>query len=71
MGHIQRRHLSAARVLVPSRSLLDAMTGIMSPIFAQVIANRTPSRTLATLRDTPLPKPLSGGLSLHHHPTAS
>ena len=64
MGHIQRGHLTAAKVLIPRRPLLDAMTRTMSPILDQLIANRTQSRTLATLRDTLLPKLLSGDLSV-------
>ena len=62
MGHIQRGHLSAAKVLVPPRPLLDIMTRIMSPLMGQIIANRTQSRTLGMLRDTLLPKLLSGAL---------
>ncbi|MBP7951159.1 MAG: restriction endonuclease subunit S [Verrucomicrobiales bacterium] len=64
MGHIQRGHLTAAKVLIPPPPLLDAMTCIMSPIINQIIANRTESRTLAALRDTLLPKLLSGELSV-------
>ena len=64
MGHIQRGHLTAAKVLTPPRPLLDAMTLTMSPLIDQLIANRTQSRTLATLRDTLLPKLLSGELSV-------
>jgi type I restriction enzyme S subunit len=64
MGHIQRGHLTAAKVLIPPRPLLDAMTRTMSPIIDQLIANRTQSRTLATLRDTLLPKLLSGEIRL-------
>jgi len=64
MGHIQRGHLTAAKVLIPPRPLLDAMTRTMSPIIDQLIANRSQSRTLATLRDTLLPKLLSGELSV-------
>jgi type I restriction enzyme, S subunit len=63
MGHIQRGHLTAAKVLIPPRSLLDAMTRAMSPLIDQLITNRIQSRTLATLRDTLLPKLLSGELS--------
>lgn len=62
MGHIQRGHLTAAKVLIPPRQLLDAMTRTMSPLINQIIANRTQSRTLATLRNTLLPKLLSGEL---------
>ena len=64
MGHIQRGHLTAAKVLIPPRPLLDAMTRTMSPLMDQIIANRIQSRTLATLRDTLLPKLLSGELSI-------
>ena len=64
MGHIQRGHLTAAKVLIPPRPLLDAMTRTMSPLIEQLIANRIQSRTLATLRDTLLPKLLSGELSV-------
>jgi len=64
MGHIQRGHLTAAKVLIPPRPLLDAMTRTMLPLIDQLIANRIQSRTLATLRDTLLPKLLSGELSV-------
>lgn len=62
MGHIQRGHLAAAKVLIPPSPLLDAMTRTMSPIIDKFVANRIQSRTLATLRDTLLPKLLSGEL---------
>lgn len=60
MGHIQRRHLTEAKVLVPPRELIQAMGGIMKPLIDKIIANRVQSRTLAELRDTLLPKLLSG-----------
>jgi type I restriction enzyme, S subunit len=64
MGHIQRGHLTAAKVLIPPRPLLEAMTRTMSPLIDQLIANRIQSRTLAALRDALLPKLLSGELSV-------
>jgi type I restriction enzyme S subunit len=60
MGHIQRHHLSDAKVVVPSRMSLDAIDRILSPIFRQLVQLRLESRTLATLRDTLLPQLLSG-----------
>ena len=66
MGHIQRSHITDAKVVVPPRNLLDAMTHTMSPIIDQLIANRIQSRTLAVLRDTLLPKLLSGELSVEN-----
>ena len=68
MGHIQRGHLTAAKVLIPPRPLLEVMTRTMSPLIDQLIANRIQSRTLATLRDTLLPKLLSGEISRDQTP---
>jgi type I restriction enzyme S subunit len=62
MGHIQRGHLSAAKVLIPPPDLLDVLTSTISPLIDLLIANRIESQTLATLRDTLLPKLLSGEL---------
>ena len=62
MGHIQRGHLSAAKVLIPPRPLLGAMSLTMTPLIDQLTSNRILSRTLSTLRDTLLPKLLSGEL---------
>ncbi len=64
MGHIQRGHLTAAKVLIPPRRLLDAMSRTMTPLIDQLVANRIQSRTLATLRDMLLPRLLSGALSV-------
>lgn len=64
MGHIQRRHLTEAKVLVPPRELIQAMSSIMKPLIDKIIANRVQSRTLAELRDTLLPKLLSGEVSV-------
>ena len=39
MGHIQRGHLTAAKVLVPPPALLDALSQVMTPLIDQIIAN--------------------------------
>jgi type I restriction enzyme, S subunit len=62
MGHIQRKHLSAAKVVVPPRSLLDAMTQRMSQLVEKIVSNRLESRALWMVRDALLPKLLSGEL---------
>jgi type I restriction enzyme S subunit len=64
MGHIQRGHLTAAKVIVPPRPLLDVMTSVASPLIEQIVGNRIQSRTLASLRDTLLPKLLSGEIEI-------
>ena len=64
MGHIQRGHLTAAKVLVPPSMLMESMSRIMTPLIDQIIANRPQPRPLATIRDALLPKLLSGELSV-------
>ena len=60
MGHIQRHHLSDAKVVVPPHPLLEAMDRYLGPIIEAIPSGRVQSRTLAALRDTLLPKLLSG-----------
>ena len=60
MGHIQRRHLSEAKALVPPPKLLDGMNRTLAPLIEMIVANNVQSRTLAALRDTLLPKLISG-----------
>jgi type I restriction enzyme S subunit len=62
MGHIQRHHLSDARLAVPSSLLLVAMDAWISPIIESLWKRAVESRTLAALRDTLLPKLISGEL---------
>ncbi|MFZ5699550.1 MAG: restriction endonuclease subunit S [Pseudomonadota bacterium] len=64
MGHIQRGHLSSAKVLIPPPPLLESMDRVMAPLIEQIIVNRVQSRTLAALRDSLLPKLLSGELRI-------
>ena len=64
MGHIQRRHLDEALVAVADKPLMEAASGIIQPLHAKYIANALESRTLAELRDTLLPKLLSGEITV-------
>ena len=64
MGHIQRAHLSEAKVLVPPEALLGAMGACFSPLLARSVENELQAQTLATLRDTLLPRLISGQLRL-------
>jgi type I restriction enzyme S subunit len=60
MGHIQRGHLSAAKVLVPSNPEIDEMSASMNPIIGKIERNNAQIMTLQKLRDTLLPKLISG-----------
>ena len=51
-------------VLNPPAVLKDAFECRTAPLWARIHANAAQSRTLATLRDTLLPKLLSGDLSV-------
>jgi type I restriction enzyme S subunit len=52
--------------LVPPTLLDHAFTKQAAPLVTRILANSKQSRTLATLRDTLLPKLLSGELSVDH-----
>ena len=60
MGHIKRRDISSSMVLVPSDNEMEEMTHKVEPIFEKMILNNRQIRTLEKLRDTLLPKLMSG-----------
>ncbi len=60
MGHIQRHHLSQAMVLVPKKEHLQMMTAVAEPILNRVINNLIEIRQLRQIRDSLLPKLMSG-----------
>lgn len=60
MGHIQRHHLTEAEVVVPTPPILKIADKTLGTLIDQIVANNLHSRTLATLRDSLLPKLLSG-----------
>lgn len=62
MGHIQRHHLSAAKCLVPPRSLLDLMTELVQPMTRQLVGIEVESKTLARTRESLLPRLMVGDL---------
>lgn len=64
LGRIQRHHLSDLLILVPDDRFLQSMDKILSPMFNQKVENTTQSNTLTRLRDTLLPKLLSGQIGL-------
>ncbi len=62
MGHIQRHHLSAAILPVPSLELLHLVDKYAGPLLLSVIAHQVESHKLSKIRDTLLPKLISGEL---------
>ena len=64
MGHIKRENLQTAKVLVPPHDVYKKVGALLSPIYEQIIRNRVESRRLAQLRDTLLPKLMSGEIDV-------
>ena len=64
MGHIQRHHLSEAQALIPTPPLLGAMDSVFSSILDRSFVLRKQSRELSCIRDTLLPKLISGDLRI-------
>jgi type I restriction enzyme, S subunit len=60
MGHIKRGDLDAALVLVPPPSVLETMSAQMTPLLDKQIEIARQRKTLEKLRDTLLPKLMSG-----------
>ena len=62
-AEISKQNFRPIRVVLPPPELMAAFTAKVAPLYAQITANLHQSRTLATLRDTLLPKLLSGELT--------
>jgi len=60
MGHIRRHHLTDAKIVKPSESLLQELDLVMAPLAARQLQSKLQTRKLAALRDLLLPKLLSG-----------
>lgn len=64
MGHIQRKHLTEARIALPLSSQIPQIGASMQELLERRICNALLARDLAKARDTLLPRLLSGKLRL-------
>jgi len=64
MGHIKRSHLTEAKCVIPSKTLLYELGHMISPLIDKEITLRKESQKLTKLRDTLLPKLISGELQI-------
>lgn len=64
MGHIKREALANAEVLIPDEEGYQELGSLLAPLYEQAVACRVESRRLALLRDTLLPRLMSGELSV-------
>ena len=65
MGHIKREELEKAEVLFPNNSVMKKLDTLMAPFLDQIIEKECEIRKLALLRDTLLPKLISGELVIN------
>jgi type I restriction enzyme S subunit len=64
MGHIKRGDLDEAKVLIPSPDELAVMTEQAEPLIQKIIVNNIQINTLKKLRDSLLPKLMSGEVTV-------
>lgn len=60
MGHIKREHLDKAMILIPTNEIYNNVTNILKPIFSSIINLRIENKNLSEIRDSLLPKLMSG-----------
>lgn len=60
MGHIKREELEKAEVIIPSKCDYKRISTLIKPLFDLIISNRIENRKLTALRNTLLPKIMSG-----------
>ena len=64
MGHIKRGHLEEALVAIPDNDSMQKVNELFEPILSKMIALRLESSHLSLLRDTLLPRLMSGEIEV-------
>ena len=64
MGHIKRGHLEEALVVIPNDDSMEKAHQLFEPILSKMISLRLENSRLSTLRDTLLPRLMSGELEI-------
>ena len=64
MGHIKREDLAKAEVIIPDTASMERIGGVLEPIYDLIINQRIGNRKLSMLRDSLLPKLMSGELDV-------
>ena len=64
MGHIKRGHLDEALVAIPDNDSMQKANELFEPILSKMIALRLESTHLSLLRDTLLPRLMSGEIEI-------
>lgn len=64
MGHIKRGHLEEAMVAIPDNDSMEKAHELFEPILSKMISLRLENSRLSTLRDTLLPRLMSGEIEV-------
>ena len=62
--HIGKKDFDAFEIILPDEATLDSFDSITAPMIEQIVNNRLQNKRLAVLRDTLLPKLMSGELDV-------
>lgn len=62
--HIGKKDFDAFEILLPDRNTLDSFGALMTPMINQIVTNCLENKHLAELRDTLLPRLMSGELDV-------
>jgi len=64
MGHIKRSHLKEAKIYLPPEKILTSATKLIQPLIEKMVILGIENKNLTQLRDTLLPKLLSGEIEI-------
>ena len=59
-AEISKKNFRPLSIIVPTSDVLKVFDDVVNPVMERVVANENKSRSLVTLRDTLLPKLVSG-----------
>ena len=65
MGHIKKTHLQENKIAIPDDGTLKTINDLLEPVFEQILANKLENHSLAQIRDSLLPKLLSGEIRMN------
>ena len=65
MGHIKRGDLGKAEVVIPEDAVMEKLNGEIEPLISECIERRIENRKLQSIRNSLLPKLMSGELKIN------
>ena len=65
MGHIKRGDLESSQILIPQMDVLSKLNAILNPLLKQIVRTKCESKKLSLIRDTLLPRLMSGELNIN------